>query len=164
MDHLKPTELYLGLESGFYSHQEVIRWADAYIATRDYDDDVANISLSTSKSSKEVLSLLGKLARPECCVPAMRAVLGRMSIELERDENVARQIVQYCERFWVTQDYDLPKDMNFMAAAADEFYLANRGVYGTKAEAIERLKNDLERFRKYAGQGAQPDAFGAGWL
>jgi hypothetical protein len=122
---------------------------------------VANLSLAAGKSSKEVMSLLGILARYECRTPAMRAVLGRMSCVLERDESVAKQIVSYCERFWIAQDYDLPDDMGFMVAADDEFYLANQGIYGTKGEAISRLKDDLGHFRQYAEQSGQPDAFGA---
>jgi hypothetical protein len=54
-----------------------------------------------------------------------------------------------------------PMTWVFMVAADDEFYLANQGIYGTKGEAISRLKDDLGHFRQYAEQSGQPDAFGA---
>jgi len=149
MDGLKPTELYLGLESGFYSTQDAIDWADFYIATYGFDDDVANISLATHQTPKEVMGLLRKLAKDECRVRAMRSVLGRMSIELEKSEDVSPKIVQYCEQFSIAQDYELPEDMQFMVALDDDFYLASEGILGTMEEAMDRLKQDLAKFRKY---------------
>ena len=54
MNHLKPTELYLGIESGIYDCHEAVTWADDYLAKHDYDDDIANVSLAVHKTRKEI--------------------------------------------------------------------------------------------------------------
>jgi hypothetical protein len=147
MNHLKPTELYLGIESGFYSPEEAITWADDYLLSHDYNDNVANIAMAENKSPKEMLSLLSRLAHNKYRIEAIRPLLCRMSEELEKRESIAIHIVKYCEKFWVEQGYELPDDMQFMGAVEDEFYLATEGLYWTKGEALERLKKDLAKFR-----------------
>jgi hypothetical protein len=161
--HAKAIELKLGIESGIYSPEEAIAWADEYIANNEYDDDIANISMAVSKPRAELASLLGKVAVGQDCVVAMRKVLGRMALELEKNEKLAKCITAYCERFWFDQGCELPDEMMFMAGVDDLFELAIQGIYGTEAEARTRLMSDLNRFRRYADGSDAPDVADSPW-
>ena len=151
--HKKAMELALGIESDIYAPEEAIAWADEYLLENEYNDDVANVSLASNKPKIELISLLKKLTIFNDRIEAMRAVLGRMANELEQDDSLAKTIVSYCESFWISQGYELPDDMMFMAGINDEYFLAVQGIYGTREDLIKNLRIELSRFRKYAEQG-----------
>ena len=146
--YAKAMELKLGVESGIYPAHEAIEWANRYIAENQYDDAIANICTAGVNKVTELVSLLGKVSEGQDPIAAMRVVLGRMAIELERDKTKVEGIAVYCEYFWAAQDFDLPDDMTFMAGLHDEFELANQGTYDNRNDFIADLAVKLNDFRE----------------
>lgn len=118
---------------------------------RDYDDGLANLCLAKNQSPLDVLQLLKKLIHPDDDKwNALRRILGTMYDALKENPERAGDFTRFLEYVWVRNGYQAPKDLGFIAGIDDEFRLAEQGLYGTKEQAIERLLNDLSRFKNTA--------------
>ena len=54
-------ELKMGIEAGVVTSSEVISWADETLSKHDYDDDLANISMASEASPKDLIILIGQV-------------------------------------------------------------------------------------------------------
>lgn len=143
----KAFEYLLLLEAGLIEVVDVIKWADQIMSScGEYDDKLANICLAENKSTLEVQSLLKQIIRPEYEWDALRKMLGKMYSVLKENPERAGDFTLFLESVWVRNEYQAPKDLEFIVGIDDEFRLAVQGVYGTKEQAIERLINNLSSF------------------
>jgi hypothetical protein len=150
-------EFKLGLEAGVIEPGEVIAWADRILETHEYDDDIANVSLATSDSRKEMMSLLTPLIDGADEWTAVRKTMARMYLVLLRDSSRAHDFTRFLESFWSRHGYEVPEDMSFMAGIEDEFQLAVEGIYGTVEDAIGSLMGHLARFKDITEPGDPPN-------
>jgi hypothetical protein len=146
-------ELKLGIEAGVVEKEEVIRWADSILGRETYNDDVANISLATNSSAKEIEALLGKIANGLCEWDGLRWVLGRLHKCLVSQPNKMHEFIQFLERIWIRNGYDVPADMHFIVGLEDAYLLAEEAQYGYMEEIRSDFLMNLSRFC-----GSMPEA------
>ena len=132
-------ELHLGYDAGVIFRSEIIDWADSILVDYEYNDDVAELSMSRSVPSSEFSSRIGRIAVGGDQFEAMRVVLGRMFIDLSHDMGRVRQYTRFMECFSIQHDYDLPDDMNFFYGVDDDFALAEQGIFNS----FKRLSKSL---------------------
>ncbi len=77
----------------------------------------------------------------------MRIVMGRIYHVLKLHPERAQRFTRFLEGFWIQQDYDVPKDMDFLCGIDDEFALAQQGIYGNVEEATKSLLKDLSKYQ-----------------
>ena len=75
-------ELKMGIEAGVVTSSEVISWADETLSKHDYDDDLANISMASEASPKDLIILIGQVVDQRDDIQAMRNVMGRIYLSL----------------------------------------------------------------------------------
>ena len=102
-------ELKLGLEVGVIEPKEVIAWADRIVEADDYDDGVANLSIATNASRKDMMSLLTPLIDNGDEWAAMRKTLGRMYRALSIDSSRAHDFTRFLESFWIRHGTMFPR-------------------------------------------------------
>lgn len=141
------SEFKLALEAGVIDRQEIVRWADDLLITEEYDDRIAEISLSASKTNKDIEALLGEIAAPDDNFDGFRSMLGRMHAALETDPTRLHEFTRFLERFWIRHDYTLPDDLGFIIGLEDDYLLAVDGQHGSILEILTQLLDDLARFR-----------------
>lgn len=141
------SEFKLALEAGVIDRQEIVRWADELLITEEYDDRIAEISLSTSKTNKDIEALLGEIAEPDDDFAGFRSMLGRMHAALEADPTRLHEFTRFLERLWIRHDYTLPNDLGFIIGLEDDYLLAEEGQYGSISAILTQLLGDLARFR-----------------
>lgn len=141
------SEFKLALEAGVIDRQEIVRWADNLLITGEYDDRLAEISLSGDKTNKVIESLLEELVAPDDDFTGFRRMLGRMHEALEADPSRLHEFTRFLERMWIRNDYTLPDDLGFIIGLEDDYLLAEDGQYGTVDEFRSQLLDDLARFR-----------------
>jgi hypothetical protein len=146
------TEFMLSLEAGVMEGVEVIRWADARMATEAYDDDVAEICVAVYRTDKELASLLRRIAGEETQWAGVRAMLGRMHEALVRDPNRLHDFTQFLERLWIRNDYEVPEDIHFVVGLEDDYLLAAEGPFGAVEEVRSRLLQNLRQFPHSMGE------------
>lgn len=140
-------ELKTAFEAGLCDRKEIVQWADRILMEYDYDDDLVNVSISSSVSDKEFYSLLNRIAVCGDEIKAMRFTLRRMYHALHANPHRGRQFTRFLESFRISQNYDLPEDLSFIDRVDDEFELAERGLYGTVEEATKSLLLDLSQYK-----------------
>ena len=139
-------ELKMGIEAGVVTSSEVISWADETLSKHDYDDDLANISMASEASPKDLIILIGQVVDQRDEIQAMRNVMGRIYKVLKQQPERAHSFTRFLERFWIEQDYDVPKDMDFICGVDDEFALAQQGIYGNVKKATKTLISNLSKY------------------
>jgi len=153
------SEFKLALEAGVIDRQEVIRWADGLLMTEEYDDRLAEISLSRDKTNKDIEALLGELAAPDDDFTGFRGMLGRMHDALDADPTRLHEFTRFLERLWIRHHYTLPDDLGFIIGLEDDYLLAEEGQYGSVSSIYTQLLDDLSRFRSTnTEQGVPPNA------
>lgn len=141
------SEFKLALEAGVIDRQEIVRWADGLLISEKYDDRLAEISLSGSKTNKDIEALLGELAAPDDDFTGLRRMLGRMHAALEADPTRLHEFTRFLEQLWIRHDYTLPDDLGFIIGIEDDYLLAEEGQFGSIDETLSRLLDDLAQFR-----------------
>jgi len=141
------SEFKLALEAGVIDREEIVRWADDLLMSQEYDDRLAEISLSGDKTNKDIEALLGELATPDDDFTGFRRMLGRMHEALEADSTRLHQFTRFLERLWIRHDYTLPDDLGFIIGLEDDYLLAEDGQFGTVDEFRSQLLDDLAQFR-----------------
>jgi hypothetical protein len=129
----------LSLEAGVIDRAEIVRWADKLVLTEAYDDNIAEISMSSRKTDKEIEALLGTVSCPEDYWNGLRAMLGRMHHSLITNPDRLHDFTRFLERLWIRADYDIPKDLSFIVGLEDSYQLAELGHWG----AVEDVRSDL---------------------
>jgi len=153
------SEFKLALEAGVADREEIVRWADGILMCEEYDDRVAEISLSAGKTNKDIEALLREIATPDDDFSGFRKMLGRMHDALEADQTRLHEFTRFLERLWIRHDYTLPDDLGFIIGIEDDYLLAEEGQYGSVDEVRNRLLGDLARFKqKNTEQGGDGDA------
>ncbi len=153
------SEFKLALEAGVIDRQEIVRWADDLLMSEEYDDRLAEISLSGDKTNKDIEALLGELAAPEDDFAGFRGMLGRMHGALKADPTRLHEFTRFLERLWIRHDYTLPDDLGFIIGLEDDYLLAEDGHFGTVDQFRSQLLADLARFRDTnTEQGVPPNA------
>ncbi len=141
------SDFKLLLEAGVIDRGEIVRWADEILLTEDYDDNIAEISLSSGKTNEELGALLGEIAITNTDWDRIRRMLGRMHTALEAEPARLHEFTSYLERLWILHDYTLPADLSFVVGIDDEYQLAESGQYGSVDEIRRQLLEGLARFR-----------------
>ena len=141
------SEFKLALEGGVIDRQEIVQWADDLLMTEEYDDRLAEISLSRDKTNKEIEAMLGELAAPDDDFAGFRGMLGRMHDALKADPTRLHEFTRFLERLWIRHDYTLPDDLGFIIGLEDDYLLAEEGQYGSVSAILTQLLDDLSRFR-----------------
>jgi len=141
------SDFKLFLEAGVIDRGEIVRWADEILLTEDYDDNIAEISLSSGKTNEELEALLGEIAITDADWDGIRRMLGRMHTALEAERARLHEFTCFLERLWILHDYTLPADLNFIIGIDDEYQLAESGQFGSVAEIRRQLLECLARFR-----------------
>ena len=141
------SEFKLALEAGVIDRQEIVRWADDLLISGEYDDRLAEISLSGGKTIKDIEALLGELAAPDNDFTGFRRMLGRMHEALEADPTRVHEFTRFLERLWIRHDYTLPDDLGFIIGLEDDYLLAEEGQYGSVSAICNQLLDDLAPFR-----------------
>ena len=147
MGEVSPDEiraLAFGLELSLVSLAEVIAWADHKLASSDYDDRIADISLIPNDGHKEAHSILAGLSSDACDWESLRILAPKIARMLEKEPLQMHLITQFLERVWVRHEYDQPEDFSFVIGVEDEFLLAEQRVAGSLDELRTRL---IEFFR-----------------
>lgn len=141
------SEFKLALEAGVIDRQEIVRWADDLLMIEEYDDRLAEISLSLNKTNKDLEALLGELAAPDDDFAGFRGMLGRMHDALKADPTRLHEFTRFLERIWIRLDYTLPDDLGFVIGLEDDFLLAEEGQHGSVSAVLTQLLDNLGRFR-----------------
>jgi hypothetical protein len=141
------SEFKLALEAGVIDRAEIVRWADDLLMSQEYDDRLAEISLSSDKTNKDIEALLGEIATPDDDFAGFRKMLGRMHEALEADPTRLHEFTRFLERLWIRHDYTLPDDLGFIIGLEDDYLLAEDGQFGTVDAFRSQLLDDLARFR-----------------
>lgn len=141
------SEFKLALEAGVIDRQEIVQWADDHLLTEEYDDRLAEISLSRDKTNKEIEALLGELTAPNDDFAGFRGMLGMMHDALKADPTRLHEFTRFLERLWIRHDYTLPDDLGFIIGLEDDYLLAEEGQYGSVSAILTQLLDDLSRFR-----------------
>lgn len=153
------SEFKLALEASVIDRQEIVRWADDLLMSEEYDDRLAEISLSGDKTNKDIETLLGELAAPDDDFAGFRGMLGRMHSALEADPTRLHEFTRFLERLSIRHDYTLPDDLGFIIGLEDDYLLAEEGQYGSVSAILAQLLDDLSRFRSTdTEQGISPNA------
>ena len=139
-------DFQISLEAGVIDREEIVQWADGLLAEGAYDDDIAEISLASSKSNKDLEALLARIAGPEPQWDGLRRMLGRMHYSLLENPDRLPDFTHYLERLWIRNDYRLPSDLGFIAGIEDDYLLARDGMFGTIEEVRLELIKNLSRF------------------
>lgn len=141
------SEFKFALEAGVIDRQEIVRWADDRLMSEEYDDRIAEISMSKNKTNKDIEALLGELAALDDDFAGFRGMLGRMHSALEADPTRLHEFTRLLERLWIRHDYTLPEDLGFIIGLEDDYLLAAEGQYGSISAIYTQLLDDLGRFR-----------------
>ena len=141
------SEFKLALEAGVIDRQEIVQWADDLLMTEEYDDRLAEISLSRDKTNKAIEALLGELAAPDDDFAGFRGMLGRMHDALKADPTRLHEFTRFLEVLWIRHDYTLPDDLGFIIGLEDDYLLAEKGQHGSVCAVFSQLLADLSRFR-----------------
>jgi hypothetical protein len=152
-------ELKLALEAGVIDLQEIVRWADGLLMSEEYDDRIAEISMSRNKTNKDLEALLGEISAPDDDFAGFRGMLGRMHDALEAQPARLHDFTRFLERLWIRHDYTLPDDLGFIIGLEDDYLLAVEGQYGSVSAILTQLLDDLARFRS---PNTEPDSGGHG--
>ncbi|MFC7339742.1 hypothetical protein ACFQY0_21340, partial [Haloferula chungangensis] len=152
-------DFQLSLEAGVVDRDEVIRWADAILTESEYDDDLAEISLASGKSDKDLEAILAKIAGTDTNWHGFRRMLGRMHGALLRAPERLPEFTRFLERLWIRHDYTLPDDLGFIVGLEDDYLLAADGQFGSIEEVRRQLLEELSRFaQSKTEQGGDGDA------
>jgi hypothetical protein len=151
-DAIDAHSLQLALEAGLVGLSEVIAWADGVILNRGYDEGIANVSLATQATEKEMIALLRNACwefemEDEDKWSAVRKMLGRMHESLVREPQRLPDFTRFLEQLWIRCKYEAPKDLSFIAGLEDDYLLAVQGHFGCVEEVRTRLVENLARFR-----------------
>lgn len=138
----------LSLEAGVVNREEIVRWADGLLQEGDYDDDLAEISMSSNKTDKDLEGLLANIASEDPQWDGFRRMLGRMHDALVREPDRLPAFTRFLERLWIRYDYTLPEDLSFIVGLEDGYLLAEDGQYGSVDAIRNQLIEDLARFTK----------------
>lgn len=141
------SEFKLALEAGVIDRQEIVRWADNLLISEEYDDRLAEISLSGDKTNKDIEALLGELVAPDDDFGGFWRMLGRMHEALEADPTRLHEFTRFLEQLWIRHYYTLPDDLGFVIGLEDDYLLSEEGQYGSVSAIRGRLLDDLSRFR-----------------
>ena len=95
------SDFKLFLEAGVIDRGEIVRWADEILLTEDYDDNIAEISLSSGKTNEELEALLGEIAITDTDWDGIRRMLGRMHTALEAEPARLPEFTRFLERLWM---------------------------------------------------------------
>jgi hypothetical protein len=149
-------EFKLALEAGVIDRKEIVRWADDLLMSEEYDDRIAEISMSRDKTNKDLEAMLGELEAPDDDFTGIRGMLGRMHNALEADPTRLHEFTQFLERLWIRYDYTLPDDLGFIVGLEDAYLLANEGQFGSVSSVYTHLLDDLNRFRTTNSEQSVP--------
>ncbi|WLR42295.1 hypothetical protein LC087_16465 [Bacillus carboniphilus] len=151
MDIKTIAEVYrLGLAAGFYTIQDVIKWADNLIEKVDEPPyEIIEVSLSSREKPYFICAKLKELtAFTEEELPT-KILLGLINKYYEETEDMTRIdtvlsiLINYipasCE--WIELE---------LHSLLDEYYLAEQKIYGNSEEVKDRIKNFLSQFQKYS--------------
>ncbi len=139
----------MALSAGVANHDEIVKWADKLLDVVEYDDQLAEISVSGKRSQLEMISKLNVVGAKSDPFEAMRFTLQRIHSELTVSTDRIRSFAMFLEFFAVDHINDLPEEFRFMYGADDMMSLAQEGVYGTMDQATSDLLAELARYADF---------------
>ena len=143
-------ELRLALWADLVSAKDVTTWAEVtLLSLKDFDNELADLSMSTKKPRSILQSTLLKLGEGADSFQALRNLLGRMHEELLKNHSGMKKYAQVLEDLWIGNKYKLPKDLSFIAHVSDRLALAESGQYSSIEEVIDKFIQDTEPFLKF---------------
>lgn len=142
----------LRLLAGLVSVADVVKWVDCLIAQRDRPDEgLINLSLSGNAHPQDVLSLLSPLTDGADRHAAIRTLLGEMFQVVNHERQRARGLAEALYQLAIENNYEFPKDLQFINGIDDEFCLATSGIYKTLDQEIDDFTETLRGFSEQAG-------------
>lgn len=160
-------ETLWAFRAGIYSIEDVVWWADAVLAqANQYDDAVANISLSAKRLPQEIDSMLLHASEGADRIQAIRHLLGQMHGVMLLDQSRGRDFTRVIDRIVVECGYHLPQDLNFLFGLEDEFDMAEDGTYGTVSGVTDAFIKRTELYSRQEVKERQPiklSATSSGW-
>ena len=150
---LEARQLKLGLEAGIVENREVIRWADNLLENEPYNDDIANVSLAEHVSSKELQSLLEKIAAGTSEWDGLRLILGRLHQCLVETPVRMQSFVHFLTTIWRRNGCVAPSDLYFIVGLEDAFLLSAEGIFGSRKKVRAALLRDLAQFSEAGKNG-----------
>jgi len=131
------------------SPADVAHWADqTLVKLKDYDDDLVALSLCSHGLPQEIYSKLIELKQGAEPFEAVRYVAGKMADILSKDKSKLDVFIKTLNQIWEENDYQVPKDLSFINAIEDEFFLIRSGTYGNLEEAVATLIQNLQEAAK----------------
>lgn len=152
MDDLKTKaeELRIGLIAGVYKVSDVIHWADSAIIRLE-KPPLALIDLAMMSKAKdfEVVSQLALIPGEVDQLLMLRKFLGRMYFTLKDYPERGWQLSKHLYRIYADLNYEVPKDLLFMATMDDAYKQAIHKIWGTEEEVYQQFLKCLISFTKY---------------
>ncbi|TQR30098.1 hypothetical protein C7Y47_16575 [Lysinibacillus sphaericus] len=153
MDIKVTAEVYrLGIIIGFYTVQDVIKWADNVIERLDNPPyEVIAISLSSQEKPIDVCSKLnlfkGGLNNDDLPSKILLGLLNDYFISSNNLSDVFSMLFRLSDHLQLEDSNKwIEVEMNYLS---DAFYLADQNIYGDLNEVGTNLKNYLSQFGDY---------------
>jgi hypothetical protein len=145
-------EVYrLGLNCGFFSKDEVIRWIDDYIdQNRDPEYTLIEVSLLHKKKSVEISSKLKELEGEQRMGYAVNVLFGLCYMELLNGHISEEDSCSFLVNLRNSDSLLNEKIIREIDVLTDEYYLAKRQIYGSIKDTSANIKKFLVAFKPYA--------------
>ncbi len=154
MDIKVTAEVYrLGILIGFYTVQDIIKWADNVIERLDHPPyEVIEVSLSSQKKTIDVCSKLKLfnegLNNDDLPSKILLGLLNDYFLSTNNASDVFSMLTRLIDHLQLEESNErIEREMVYLS---DAFYLADQHIYGDLKEVENNLKNFLSKFEAYA--------------
>ncbi|MCL1696992.1 MULTISPECIES: hypothetical protein [unclassified Lysinibacillus] len=154
MDIKVTAEVYrLGILIGFYTVQDIIKWADNVIERLDHPPyEVIEVSLSSQKKPIDVCSKLKLfnegLNNDDLPSKILLGLLNDYFLSTNNASDVFSMLTRLIDHLQLEESNEwIEREMVYLS---DAFYLADQHIYGDLKEVENNLKNFLSKFEAYA--------------
>lgn len=142
---IEAARLLFALEIEIERPGTVVQWADDIIGDElDPPYEIIEVSLANSEDLKTLMSLLGTIGSVEDRGDAIRCALGRLAFLAERDVSMLRRILKSLR--WSPLDISEFLDDDFISCVAEDYSLAEDGIFGSVEDLDNELKQYLNQF------------------
>lgn len=142
---------YLALATGYKNKNEIIQWADNCIEKYEIPYDFIELSLSSSKTINDTLSILKSLYGMHEFELPMYIMLGKIRSEFIENNISVDNFFAFIYGLYTqgcTSDKELSQ-FSFLDRLSDGYYLATEGIYGEIEDIVQDALDELKKFEEY---------------